>query len=152
MGVGLILGVIAQLRHGTWIDYLTITVSILLVSVPTMVFALLIQQVFAGNLGLFPVIGWDAGDLSYSVLPTLAGSFAYIASYARLAKASLSFLGLGLKTPAISLGTLISDAQAVMELYPFELFYPSLVLCLIVLAFNLFGDGLRDALDPRMRR
>lgn len=90
VGVGLILGVIAQLRHGTWIDYLTITVSILLVSVPTMVFALLIQQVFAGNLGLFPVIGWDAGDLSYSVLPTLAGSFAYIASYARLAKASLA--------------------------------------------------------------
>lgn len=67
-------------------------------------------------------------------------------------EASLSFLGLGLKAPAISLGTLISDAQAVIELYPFELLFPSLVLCLIVLAFNLFGDGLRDALDPRMRR
>lgn len=77
--------------------------------------------------------------------------FMSIPSYI-FSEASLSFLGLGLKTPAISLGTLISDAQAVMELYPFELFYPSLVLCLIVLAFNLFGDGLRDALDPRMRR
>lgn len=67
-------------------------------------------------------------------------------------EASLSFLGLGLKPPEISLGTLISDAQSVLEIYPFELFFPSCVLCLIVLAFNLFGDGLRDALDPKMRR
>lgn len=88
--VGLALGVLAQLRHGTWVDYLTITASIMLVSIPTMVFALLIQKVFAGDLGLFPVIGWQAGDLKYTVLPTLAGSFSYLASYARLAKASLA--------------------------------------------------------------
>ena len=67
-------------------------------------------------------------------------------------EASLSFLGMGLKAPEISLGTLISDGQAMLQIYPFQLFYPALVLCLIVLAFNLFGDGLRDALDPRMRK
>lgn len=77
--------------------------------------------------------------------------FMSIPSYI-FSEASLSFLGLGLKPPEISLGTLISDAQSVLEIYPFELFFPSLVLCLIVLAFNLFGDGLRDALDPKMRR
>lgn len=67
-------------------------------------------------------------------------------------EASLSFLGMGLKAPAISLGTLVSDGQAVIEIFPHELFFPALVLCLIVLAFNLFGDCLRDALDPKMRK
>ncbi len=66
-------------------------------------------------------------------------------------EASLSFLGLGLQTPNISLGTLIANAQAVIQIYPYQLFFPALILVLIVLAFNLFGDGLRDALDPRMR-
>lgn len=68
------------------------------------------------------------------------------------AEAGLSFLGLGLQNPDLSLGTLISTGQQAMEFYPFQLFYPALVLCLIVLAFNILGDGLRDALDPRLRQ
>ncbi len=67
-------------------------------------------------------------------------------------EASLSFLGMGLKSPEISLGTLISDGESLIQIYPYQLFCPALILCLIVLAFNLFGDGLRDALDPRMRK
>ena len=67
-------------------------------------------------------------------------------------EAGLSFLGLGLKTPAISIGLLISAGQLVMNSHPNQLLYPALILSLIVLAFNLFGDGLRDALDPRLRR
>jgi oligopeptide transport system permease protein len=67
-------------------------------------------------------------------------------------EAGLSFLGLGLKTPAISLGLLISAGQTVMNSHPNQLLYPALVLSVIVLAFNLFGDGLRDALDPRLRQ
>ncbi len=67
-------------------------------------------------------------------------------------EAGLSFLGLGLQNPDLSLGTLISTGQQAMEFYPFQLIYPALVLCLIVLAFNLLGDGLRDALDPRLRQ
>ena len=67
-------------------------------------------------------------------------------------EASLSFLGLGLKDPVISLGVLISNGQAVLDLYPTQIFYPALVLCIIVLGFNLLGDGLRDALDPRLRQ
>lgn len=67
-------------------------------------------------------------------------------------KAGLSFLGLGLTTPTISLGLMISAGQQVMNSYPAQLLWPALVLSLIVLAFNLFGDGLRDALDPKLRR
>lgn len=67
-------------------------------------------------------------------------------------EAGLSFLGIGLKTPAISLGVLISLGQQSMDFYPSQLFYPCMILCIIVMAFNLLGDGLRDALDPRLRQ
>ncbi len=65
-------------------------------------------------------------------------------------EASLSFLGMGLEAPSISLGVLISEGK--IDLYPYQLFFPALILCIIVLAFNLLGDGLRDALDPRLRQ
>lgn len=67
-------------------------------------------------------------------------------------EASLSFLGMGLDSNSISLGVLISNGRATIDLYPYQLFFPALVLCIIVLAFNLLGDGLRDALDPRLRQ
>lgn len=67
-------------------------------------------------------------------------------------EAGLSFLGIGLQAPDTSLGVLISAGQQTMEFYPYQLFYPALILCLIVLAFNLLGDGLRDALDPKLRQ
>ncbi len=67
-------------------------------------------------------------------------------------EAGLSFLGMGLQAPNTSLGTLISLGQAAMDFHPNQLFFPAAVLCVIVLAFNLFGDGLRDALDPKMRK
>lgn len=64
-------------------------------------------------------------------------------------EASLSFLGMGLSSDVISLGVLISQGKAKMSFYPWQLFFPAAVLCIAVLAFNLLGDGLRDALDPR---
>ena len=67
-------------------------------------------------------------------------------------EAGLSFLGIGLKTPSISLGVLISLGQQTMDFYPGQLFYPCAILCIIVMAFNLLGDGLRNALDPRLRQ
>ena len=63
----------------------------------------------------------------------------------------LSFLGIGLLPPAFSLGTLLSAGQEAMAFYPTHLLYPSLLLCLLVLSFNILGDGLRDALDPQLR-
>ena len=64
-------------------------------------------------------------------------------------EASLSFLGMGLSSDVISLGVLISEGKAKLSFYPWQLFFPAAVLCLAVLAFNLLGDALRDALDPR---
>jgi oligopeptide transport system permease protein len=67
-------------------------------------------------------------------------------------EAGLSFLGMGIQVPNTSLGVLISLGQQSMEFHPYQVFYPALVLCITVLAFNLLGDGLRDALDPRLRQ
>lgn len=67
-------------------------------------------------------------------------------------EAGLSFLGMGLQPPSTSWGVLISAGQQQMDFYPYQLFFPALMLCLTVLAFNLLGDGLRDALDPRLRQ
>ncbi len=67
-------------------------------------------------------------------------------------EAGLSFIGLGLKAPSISLGLLISSGQAVMNSHVNQLIFPAAVLCIMVLAFNLLGDGLRNALDPKFRK
>ena len=67
-------------------------------------------------------------------------------------EAGLSFLGIGLTAPEISLGVLISLGQQTIDFYPTQLLFPCAVLCIIVMAFNLLGDGLRDALDPKLRQ
>ncbi len=63
----------------------------------------------------------------------------------------LSFLGLGVAVPLPSLGSLCSDAINGMETYPYLLFIPAIVISLIILSFNLLGDGLRDAFDPKLK-
>jgi len=62
----------------------------------------------------------------------------------------LSFLGLGVNAPMPSLGSLASDALNGMNSYPYRLVIPAIVISLIVLSLNLFGDGLRDAFDPKL--
>ena len=64
----------------------------------------------------------------------------------------LSFLGLGVNAPMPSLGSLASDALNGITSYPFRLVIPAVVISLIVLSLNLFGDGLRDAFDPKLRK
>ena len=62
----------------------------------------------------------------------------------------LSFLGLGVNAPMPSLGSLASDALNGISSYPYRLIIPAIVISLIVLSLNLFGDGLRDAFDPKL--
>ena len=62
----------------------------------------------------------------------------------------LSFLGLGVNAPMPSLGSLASDALNGINSYPYRLVFPAIVISLIVLSLNLFGDGLRDAFDPKL--
>jgi len=68
------------------------------------------------------------------------------------AEAFLSFIGLGIQVPDASLGSLISDGAHQLRFHPYLLWLPSAVFCLIMICFNLLGDGLRDALDPKMRK
>jgi len=68
-----------------------------------------------------------------------------------LAESWLSFLGLGARPPIASWGTMITEGQSYLTTRPWVCVYPGLALLLTVLAFNLVGDGLRDALDPRAR-
>lgn len=63
----------------------------------------------------------------------------------------LSFLGMGVAVPLPSLGSLASDAINGMNTYPYLLFIPAILISLIILSFNLFGDGLRDAFDPKLK-
>ena len=63
----------------------------------------------------------------------------------------LSFLGMGVAVPLPSLGSLASDAINGMNTYPYLLFIPALLISLIILSFNLLGDGLRDAFDPKLK-
>jgi peptide/nickel transport system permease protein len=69
-----------------------------------------------------------------------------------LGEAVLSFLGLGIQPPDPSLGTMLSEAQRYIARAPWTAVIPGLAIIMITLAFNLFGDGLRDALDPRASR
>lgn len=64
----------------------------------------------------------------------------------------LSFIGIGVSAPMASWGSLASDAYKALQSFPYLLFYPAGAICITVLAFNILGDGLRDALDPRMRK
>ena len=67
-------------------------------------------------------------------------------------EAFLSFIGLGVSAPKASWGVLANDALASLSIYPHQLFFPALAISITMLAFNFLGDGLRDALDPRMRK
>ena len=63
----------------------------------------------------------------------------------------LSFIGMGVNDPMPSLGSLANSAREGLQTYPMQLVYPAVLIVLIVLAFNLLGDGLRDAFDPKLR-
>ncbi len=67
-------------------------------------------------------------------------------------EAFLSFIGLGVSAPMASWGVLASESLTGLRSYPFQLLYPALAISITMLAFNFLGDGLRDALDPRMRK
>ena len=64
----------------------------------------------------------------------------------------LSFVGLGVRAPMPSLGSLANAAREELQSYPYKLVFPALMICLIVLSLNLLGDGLRDAFDPKLKR
>lgn len=67
-------------------------------------------------------------------------------------EAFLSYIGLGVQPPNTSWGALAATAQTSFTFYPYQLLFPALMIALTMLSFTLMGDGLRDALDPRLRK
>jgi ABC-type dipeptide/oligopeptide/nickel transport system permease subunit len=99
-----------------------------------------------------------AGDgriLLWHLLPNALAAIVVLASLrlgtAILTVATLSFLGLGIRPPAPEWGTMLSDGRQFLQVAPHVAIFPGLAIVLSVLAVNLLGDGLRDALDPRLR-
>ncbi len=67
-------------------------------------------------------------------------------------EAFLSFIGIGISAPETSLGVLLNDGQKNFQFLPYQMWYPAIVLCVLMISFNLLGDGLRDAFDPKTRK
>ena len=90
------------------------------------------------------------------ILPNVVGPAAVLATlelaHVLLALAALSFLGLGVNPPTAEWGTMLSQAKNYFDRAPQLLIYPGVAITLVALASNLVGDGLRDALDPRLQR
>ena len=86
-----------------------------------------------------------------NILPALMVQASLSIAAAIIAEAALSFLGLGQQPPAPSWGSMLNAAQRFLASAPWMAVWPGLAIFLTVLSFNLLGDGLRDALDPRER-
>lgn len=94
--------------------------------------------------------------ITHHVLPNVLGPAAVLGTlelaHILLALAALSFLGLGVQPPAAEWGTMLSQARNYFDRAPLLLVYPGVAITVVALACNLVGDGLRDALDPRLQR
>jgi peptide/nickel transport system permease protein len=86
-----------------------------------------------------------------NVIPTILVQTSLAMSFAILAEAGLSFLGLGTQPPTPSWGTMLSKARNMINFSPWLSIWPGLAIMFAVFGFNVLGDGLRDAIDPRLR-
>jgi oligopeptide transport system permease protein len=97
----------------------------------------------------------DRRILSKHLIPNVAGviiiNTMFTIPSAIFFEAFLSFIGLGLQPPLSSLGILIEDGYKSIQVFPHVMIFPALVMSVLMIAFNLVADGLRDALDPKMR-
>lgn len=100
--------------------------------------------------------GGDGRIIARHLLPNILGPLIVQVSLstatAVLAEATLSFLGLGVQPPTPSWGSMLNDARGYLSQAPHMALFPGLAIFLAVLAFNLIGDGLRDAFDPRTKK
>ncbi len=96
-----------------------------------------------------------AGILLYHLIPNTIGPiivyFSLLVPRVMLEEAFLSFLGLGVQAPMSSWGSLTADAKNYWQLYPWMIFFPGLALTITLFSLNFIGDGLRDALDPKLK-
>jgi len=97
----------------------------------------------------------DARIIFKHILPNAIGPIIVQATLnmgtAILGISSLSFIGLGIQPPTPEWGSMLSDARSQLRYYPHLVIIPGIAIVLAVMSFNLIGDGLRDALDPRLK-
>jgi peptide/nickel transport system permease protein len=86
-----------------------------------------------------------------NVITTVIVFFPLMIATTMLTEAALSFLSIGVQPPAASWGTIINDGQNVLYTRPWVAIAPGIAIVIVVLTLNVFGDGLRDALDPRAK-
>ncbi|WP_407332658.1 oligopeptide ABC transporter permease OppB [Enterovibrio sp. 27052020O] len=87
--VGVTIGTIAALRQNSWVDYLIMSTSMFGVVLPSFVLAPVLIYIFSIGLGWFPAGGWNGGAIEFMILPILAMSFLYIATFARITRGSM---------------------------------------------------------------
>lgn len=102
------------------------------------------------------VLGASDGKIAFlHILPNISGIVIVRTMFsipsAIFFETFLSFIGVGMKIPNASIGTLLNGGYKVFRIYPYQMWIPALIICIIMLAFNLFADGLRDAFDPKMK-
>jgi peptide/nickel transport system permease protein len=97
-----------------------------------------------------PVIIWK--HILPNTLAPLMVQATFICASAMIAEATLSFLGAGTPPITPSWGNIMAEGRALWQVKPYIVFFPAIFLCLTVLAVNMLGDGLRDALDPRLAK
>lgn len=183
--IGVVLGVSAGYFGGWWDDFVNGLTNLML-SIPSLIFALAIMAILQPGLtSLLIALGltnWSytcrlarAATLSTKqqgyveaarsfgsgstrimltqILPNIAGPVIVIGTLgmggAVLAEAALSFLGLGIRPPFPSWGSMLSDAREQITTAPWISIFPGLAIFMTVLGLNLLGDGLRDILDPQ---
>lgn len=148
-------GIISATKPYSARDYTAMTTALVGNSVPDFFVGILLVLLFSHTLRLLPVNGfvwmeeslWQ--NLRHILLPAAALGFARAAI---LVEASLSFLGLGTQPPTPSWGYDLKASVPLIQINPWLSIFPGVAILLTVLGFNLFGDGLRDALDPRLKQ
>jgi oligopeptide transport system permease protein len=103
------------------------------------------------------ILGAGTGKILFRhLLPNSVGPIIIVSALqiptAIFMEAFLSFIGLGIQAPLVSLGSLVANGRMNIPSYPYALFFPALTIALLMLSLNFIGDGLRDALDPKLRR
>ena len=161
--IGVIYGGLAGYLGGRT-DMILMRIVDILSSLPSLLYIVLIMLIFGSNIGSVILAlcftSWIGTArvhlLIHHLVPNAMGpiivSTAFLIPGAIFSEAFLSFLGIGIQAPQASWGSLANAAIPVMQMYPHLMLFPVLAICVTMFSFNFIGDGLRDALDPRLKK
>ena len=150
--IGSIFGSIAAFAGG-WVDLIMMRIVDIIYTIPDVLLIVLLSFALKAPLKVLaqaPGFGWIS-DVGENLLSIFFVTTTLQIPSSIFTESFLSFLGLGVAVPMPSLGSLASDAINGLNTYPYLLFIPAAVISLIILSFNLLGDGLRDAFDPKLK-